>query len=108
MYAVIFEVYPAKGGVDEYLELAANLRSFLKDRPGLLSIERFQSLSEEGKLLSLSFWDTEESIKEWRNVIEHRYAQKKGKEELFIKYRIRVAKVERDYTQTNRGEAPED
>ncbi len=108
MLAVIFEVYPSAEGKAEYLQIAAELRGFLQDRDGFISIERFQSLSEEGKILSLSFWRDEEAAKDWRNLLEHRAAQHKGKQSLFRSYRIRVAEVIRDYTGTDRNEAPED
>jgi heme-degrading monooxygenase HmoA len=108
MIAVIFEVYPTKAGKGEYLSIAASLREFLTDRPGFISIERFQSIGDESKVLSLSFWENEEAIQEWRNVLEHRIAQKKGKSELFAKYRIRVAHVLRDYTESDRKQAPSD
>ncbi len=108
MLAVIFEVHPAAEGKAEYLEIAAELRNFLQDRDGFISIERFQSLSDEGKILSLSFWRDEEAVKQWRNLLEHRAAQKKGKQSLFRSYRIRVAEVLRDYSGTERQEAPED
>jgi len=106
MVAVIFEVYPTKEGTAEYLAIAANLREFLKNRPGFISIERFRSLSDEGKVLSLSFWENEEAVQAWRNLLEHRLAQKKGNDELFEKYRIRVAQVVRDYTDAERNQAP--
>ena len=108
MLAVIFEVIPTKEGKSEYLQIAAELRKFLENRDGFISIERFQSLTEEGKILSLSFWRDEKAVEEWRNVLEHRMAQKRGKEFLFRSYRIRVAKVIWDYTETNRDEAPSD
>jgi len=106
MFAVIFEVKPTTAGKDKYLEIAANLRTFLGGREGFLSIERFQSMTEEGKLLSLSFWTDESVIEKWRNVMEHRLAQQKGKGALFHSYRIRVAEVVRDYTESDRNEAP--
>ena len=108
MFAVIFEVIPTNDGKEEYLKIAAELRRFLENRTGFISIERFQSLGSEGKILSLSFWENEESIAEWRDLPEHRKAQKKGKESLFHSYRIRVAQVVRDYTESNRTEAPSD
>ena len=108
MIAVIFEVFPTSAGKPEYLEIAANLRGFLENRDGFISIERFQSLSEEGKILSLSFWRDEKAIAEWRNLLEHRQGQKRGKEALFQSYRIRVAEVVRDYTANDREEAPGD
>lgn len=108
MFAVIFEVYPKIEGKEEYLKIAADLRRFLENRDGFISIERFQSLSEEGKILSLSFWHDEAAIEKWRNLLEHRAAQKKGKESLFHSYRIRVAQVVRDYTESDRNEAPPD
>lgn len=108
MIAVIFEVYPTITGKKEYLSIAAKLREFLKTRPGFISIERFQSIGDENKLLSLSFWENEKAVQEWRNVLEHRLAQKRGKTELFDKYKIRVAHVLRDYTMSDRNEAPFD
>lgn len=108
MFAVIFEVTPTAAGQEEYLKIAAGLREFLADREGFVSIERFQSLSEEGKLLSLSFWQDEASIDAWRNLLQHRMAQQKGKDALFASYRIRVAEVVRDYTASERAQAPAD
>lgn len=108
MYAVIFEVKPIEAGKAEYLKFAASLRKSLENRPGFISIERFQSLVEEKKILSLSFWENEASIEAWRNAMDHRIAQRRGKDTLFESYRIRVARVIRDYTDTNRDNAPED
>lgn len=108
MLAVIFEVIPTSEGKAEYLEIAMVLRKFLEEREGFISIERFQSLSDENKILSLSFWRDEESIRAWRNLFEHREAQVKGKNLLFSSYRIRVAEICRDYTSDNRKEAPSD
>ena len=108
MFAVIFEVTPKRTGQEEYLALAAQLREFLVNRPGFISIERLRSMTEEGKLLSLSFWEDEAAIEAWRNFIDHRHAQEKGKSSLFSSYRIRVAEVVRDYTHQTRDEAPGD
>ncbi|AHF04047.1 antibiotic biosynthesis monooxygenase [Marichromatium purpuratum 984] len=97
MFAVVFEVKPSERGRAAYLACAAHLRQFLVDRPGFISIERFQSLTDEGKLLSLSFWEDEASISEWRELVEHRAARHAGKASLFDWYRIRVAEVVRDH-----------
>ena len=106
MIAVIFEVTPTKEGKEEYLSIAANLKKYLSDLPGFISIERFQSLSSTDKILSLSFWENEESISNWRNFEDHISAQIKGRNELFSEYRIRVCNVVRDYTLAERAEAP--
>ena len=108
MLAVIFEVIPSTEGREEYMAIAGELRRFLEGRDGFISIERFQSLVDENKILSLSFWRDEESIKQWRNLLEHRQAQKKGNKSLFKHYRIRVAEVKRDYTAGEREQAPAD
>ena len=108
MFAVIFEVKPKDEGKTTYLETAANLRNFLEKQDGFISIERFQSLNEKDKILSLSFWENETAIAKWRNLLEHRSAQKMGKDSLFHSYRIRVAKIIRDYTESKRSEAPTD
>ncbi len=108
MYAVIFEVRPKAERIDEYLDLAAELRPELEKIDGFISIERFKSLTDEGKVLSLSMWRDEAAITAWRNVAQHREAQAKGRAVIFDDYRIRVAEVLRDYSMTKRGEAPAD
>lgn len=108
MFAVIFEVKPKAEGKATYMKMASEIRSFLENREGFISIERFQSLNDEGKFLSLSFWEDEASIESWRTLLDHRTAQKAGKDSLFESYRIRVASVVRDYTQSSRSQAPED
>lgn len=108
MIAVIFEVTPTVEGKQEYLAIASNLKEHLKDIPGFISIERFQSLVNERKILSLSFWENEESIAQWRKLETHRMAQRKGRESLFQDYRIRVGSIVRDYSLNNRSETPED
>ena len=108
MIAVIFEVFPKEGKWDEYLDLAALLRSELNKIEGFISIERFQSMTDKEKVLSLSFWKDEESISQWRNVELHRQAQANGRSTIFNDYRLRVAQVLRDYSMTERKEAPAD
>jgi heme-degrading monooxygenase HmoA len=108
MYAVIFEVEPKPDGKAEYLDIAAALRQDLEKMDGFISIERFQSLTNEGKILSLSFWRDEEAVVGWRNQSKHQKAQAKGYNELFENYRLRIAEVQRDYTKTDRDEAPQE
>jgi len=108
MLAVIFEVWPAEGRREQYLGLAANLKKYLEDFDGFISVERFESLTEPGKLLSLSIWRDEEALDRWRKLEEHRAMQKKGRESLFRDYRLRIGAVMRDYTLTDRAEAPAD
>ena len=108
MVTVIFEVILKADGRDEYLAIAAKLREHLAGTPGFISIERFQSLTDPGKLLSLSFWEDEAAVKEWRNLEEHRIAQAKGRNSLFKDYRIRVGSISRDYSMSARGQAPQD
>jgi heme-degrading monooxygenase HmoA len=108
MIAVIFEVVPAPGRKQEYLDLAAALRPALEQQDGFLSIERFASLTTEGKVLSLSFWRDEEAVKRWRRVEGHRLAQARGRGGVFADYRLRVASVMRDYGMSERAEAPAD
>jgi heme-degrading monooxygenase HmoA len=108
MIAVIFEVFIEPHKVDQYLSIAASLRRLLEDREGFISIERFQNLNSKEHFLSLSFWESEVAVATWRNEMEHRSAQKKGRQDIFKNYRIRVASVERDYTMCNRKQVPED
>ena len=108
MIAVIFEVYPAVGHMQDYLDIAAALRPHLDDIEGFISIERFESLSQPGKILSLSFWRDEHAVEEWRRLEMHRDAQSIGRAEVFQDYRLRVAAVIRDYGMFNRAEAPSD
>jgi len=108
MIAVIFEAMPAEGQLQTYLDIAARLKPELVKIHGFISIERFQSLSEPGKVLSLSFWEDEKAVKQWRNMEMHRDAQAAGRKTVFNDYRIRVAEVARDYTRNDRDEAPVD
>jgi heme-degrading monooxygenase HmoA len=107
MFAVIFEVEPKPDGKQEYLDIAAALRPELEKIDGFISIERFASLSNEEKILSLSFWRDEKSVQNWRNHGQHREAQRQGRHSLFENYRIRVAEIIRDYGPNDRGQAPE-
>ena len=108
MIAVIFELTPAPGRKQEYLDLAAGLAAELKDSDGFISIERFQSISNPERFVSLSFWRDEEAVRKWRNLQQHREAQAKGRGGIFSAYRLRVAQVLRDYSHDQRGEAPQD
>jgi len=97
MHVIIFEVYPKQGKADDYFELAAELKPLLEEQPGFIAVERFQSLNDSQKYLSISSWESEEAIKNLRENIEHQQAQNAGKTSIFSKYRIRVAEVVRDY-----------
>ncbi|MCC6790446.1 MAG: antibiotic biosynthesis monooxygenase [Thermomicrobiales bacterium] len=108
MYAVIFEVTPHDGAMETYLDIAAELRPLLDGIDGFVSIERFQSLTTPGKILSLSFWRDEAAIAEWRARESHRVAQVLGRNQLFAGYRLRIAQVVRDYGLNERDEAPPD
>jgi heme-degrading monooxygenase HmoA len=108
MIAVIFEVQVADGRKQDYLDIAAKLRPLLEQVDGFLSIERFQSLSNPEKILSLSFFRDEQAVRDWRNLSQHRHAQDHGRAGIFSEYRLRVAGVIRDYGMFEREQAPED
>ncbi|MET0744574.1 MAG: antibiotic biosynthesis monooxygenase [Microvirga sp.] len=106
MMAVIFEVWPSPGRRDDDLALAAELRAEVERIDGFISVERFESLYEEGKLLSLQFWRDDAAIACWRAHLDHRRAQALGRREMFADYRLRIAEVVRDYGMHDRIEAP--
>jgi len=109
MIAVIFEVEPADGHENDYLAIAGALRADLERQPGFVSVERFRSITQPAKLLSLSFWESEEAVRGWRCQEAHRGAQKAGREGVFAAYRLRVAGVLRDYGMAERrDQAPAD
>ncbi|HVW54063.1 MAG TPA: antibiotic biosynthesis monooxygenase [Rhizobiaceae bacterium] len=108
MIAVIFEVEPAEGRFDAYLDFAARLKPLLENMDGFISVERFQSITDPKKIVSLSFWRDEEAVAAWRNTPEHRAAQKAGRGGIFAGYRLRIAQIIRDYGMDRREEAPED
>ncbi|WP_355659687.1 antibiotic biosynthesis monooxygenase family protein [Halomonas salifodinae] len=108
MIAVIFEADPKPGHRDHYLDIAAELRPLLDEIDGFLSIERFESLTQPGKVLSLSFWRDERAIEAWRQLERHRAAQAQGRAVVFDDYRLRVAEVLRDYGMSERDQAPAD
>jgi heme-degrading monooxygenase HmoA len=108
MIAVIFEVWPHADHRADYFDLAAELRPLLQEIDGFISVERFESLTEPGKILSLSFWRDEEAVAHWRNLEQHRAAQAKGRGGVFRDYRLRIASVVRDYGMESRAQAPKD
>lgn len=108
MIAVIFEVWPAAGRMDEYLSIAATLKERLQQIDGFISVERFTSLTDPQKILSLSFWRDEEAVRRWRAHEAHRTAQRQGRGGVFRDYRLRVAGVIRDYGRDEREQAPSD
>jgi heme-degrading monooxygenase HmoA len=108
MIAVIFEVEPHAAHREGYFRIAAGLRPMLDEIDGFISIERFQSLSDEGRALSLSFWRDEAAVAQWRTLEAHRAAQTEGRARIFRDYRLRIAEVVRDYGMNVRDEAPSD
>ena len=106
MIAVIFEVWPNAGRREDYFGIAGSLKSDLEQIDGFISVERFVSLADEAKILSLSFWRDEESVERWRTQIDHRAAQRAGRARIFRDYRLRVASVLRDYGMFERDQAP--
>ena len=108
MIGVIFEVTPAEGKTDAYLAMAAKMRPLVEEVEGFISVERFESLTTPGKLLSVSFFEDEAALDRWRRLEEHRQAQAAGRGSLFADYRLRVVQVLRDYGMSEREEAPED
>lgn len=106
MIAVIFEVWPHPDRQQDYLDIAARLKPELEKIDGFVSIERFESLSDKGKILSLSFWRDEEAVRRWRNHADHRAAQREGRQSIFRDYRLRVVSVLRDYGMEAREQAP--
>ena len=107
MIAVIFEVWPHEARRDAYFDLAAGLKPLLETIDGFISVERFESLTEPGKYLSLSIWRDEAAVKAWRETMEHQSAQSAGRSAIFNDYRLRVATVIRDYGLTERKQAPQ-
>ena len=108
MIAVIFEVMPREGRREAYLDIAAKLRPLLETVDGFISVERFESLTQPGKILSLSFFRDEAAVTQWRQIEEHRRAQNAGRTRIFDDYRLRIASVMRDYGMKEREEAPAD
>ena len=108
MIAVIFEFTPADGRFTDYKTLAEGLGEDVAKFDGFVSIERFQSISDPARFVSLSFWRDEEAVRKWRNLQKHRDAQKKGRAGIFKGYRLRIASVLRDYEMDKRDQAPRD
>ena len=105
---VLSEVKPAKAGMQKYLDLAAMLKPMLAGFEGFIRAERFSSLNEDGKLLSMNVWTDETAVERWRNVMQHRMSQKEGRDKLFESYKITVCSEIRSYTDTERAQAPQD
>jgi len=108
MIAVIFEVEPAEGRKGDYLDIAAAMLPLAEQVDGFITVERFQSITNPAKILSLSFFEDEDAVRQWRNLTAHRTVQSKGRAGIFKDYRLRIAQVVRDYGMVDRAEAPED
>ena len=108
MIAIIFEVNPNEGMADDYLKIAGEMRGFVEQIDCFISVERFQSLTNPDKLLSIPFFESEAAVEEWRQLAAHRSAQNTGRKTLFRDYRLRVLQVLRDYGKDDRGQAPSD
>ena len=108
MIAVIFEFTPLEGRFTDYKTLAEGLAEDVRKFDGFISIERFESITNKGKFVSLSFWRDEQAVRNWRNLQKHREAQRQGRGGIFGSYRLRVAQVLRDYTMDERAQAPGD
>ena len=108
MIAIIFEVIPAEGRKGDYLDIAAEMRPMVEEVEGFISVERFQSLTNPEKLLSISFFEDEDAVHRWRKLSAHRGAQAKGRNGVFSDYRLKVCHVLRDYGMFDRAEAPAD
>ena len=108
MIAIIFEVLPAEGQKDAYLDIAAKMRPMVEQVEGFISVERFQSLTNPDKLLSISFFEDEDAVARWRQLAAHRSAQERGRDGVFSDYRLKVCHVLRDYGMTDRAQAPQD
>jgi len=108
MIAVIFESWPKRQNGETYLEMGQSMNSLVKGFDGFISIERFESVTEPGKFVALSFWRDEDAVTAWRNVAEHRRIQDGSRRAVFDDYRLRVATVTRDYSMTDRAQAPAD
>ena len=108
MIAVIFEFTPAAGRFPDYMALVGQLRPELEKAEGFIYLERFESITAPGKFVSLQFWRDEESVRKWRNLQQHREAQKQGRAGIFASYRLRIAGVLRDYAMDQRVQAPRD
>jgi len=108
MIAVIFEVWPKSDHEQDYFDAAKQLKQSLEQVPGFISVERFRSVTDSGKILSLSFFENESALKIWRNLYEHRKTQALGRDQYFDNYRLRIATVVRDYGLKHRAQAPSD
>ena len=108
MIPIIFEVFPKRGKMDEYLDIAAEMRPLIESVEGFISVERFRSISDPNKLLSISFFENEKAVEKWRKLAGHRRAQSKGRNEIFDDYRIKDLHVIRDYGMNDRDQAPDD
>jgi heme-degrading monooxygenase HmoA len=108
MIVVIFESWPKPGKRDAYLDMAAMLMPLVEQIDGFISVERFESVGNPGKMVALSYWRDEKAVQDWRNIVEHRRVQEGSRKSVFADYRMRVAHVIRDYSLSDRHEAPAD
>ena len=107
MHAVIFEVEPRPGRESDYLDIAARLKSEVEKIDGFISVERFQSLAKQNRLVSISYWRDADAVRRWREHTRHHMVQLQGRGAIFADYRITVAEIERQYGMFDRSQAPQ-
>jgi heme-degrading monooxygenase HmoA len=96
MFAVMFEAHPQPSRRDTYLEWATLLGTDLRQIPGFVDDDYYQSLSRAGWVLSLSTWEDEKALVSWRTHPKHQLAQAEGRDEVFIDYTLRTGQLTRD------------
>lgn len=108
MIVMIFEYTVIEEQMDNYLHESTELRRHLGKIDGFISVERFSSSTTPGKFLAIGYFETEDAVRQWRNLPEHRRAQTLGRKRFFSGYRLVMAEAIRDYTHDMRDQAPGD
>ena len=91
-YAVIFTSTRTPGDTG-YSEMAGKMVNLARQQPGFLGFES----AREGVGITVSYWKDLDSIKNWKNNLEHALARKRGRKEWYKSFKVRISKVERDY-----------
>lgn len=95
-YAVIFTTIRTEGD-NGYSEMASQMEELAALQPGYIGIESARNeITREG--ITVSYWKDLESIRNWKSNVDHQMAQKLGKEKWYERYKLRICKVEREYS----------
>jgi heme-degrading monooxygenase HmoA len=94
-YAVIFTSQRTAAEQEGYGAMTDRMVELASQQPGFLGVESTRDPAGVG--ITVSYWESLDAIRHWRENAEHKVAQRKGRETWYERFRLRICRVEREY-----------